>query len=610
MAAVALLAAAAGWTCPPAALAYRAHPCTAVRLARARLPSASPLRMCAGEPSGEASGKRRLNRKLLLTLAGGGVGALGALSCGSTRTALSLRRGAFVLARLLAALLPLWLAARKLRDGDARAALRVATVAVARRFCDRWWQYLTIPLFAGAVGWLTNKVAVEMIFNPLEFGGIRLKTYPNQPLGWIGWQGIVPAKAAVMAQRLTDMVTTKLLNVKQTFGRLNPDEVSRLMAPGVDRIAEQEPLAARALSHSRAFTTSRSQPLPSLTKTNDRHHAIDPHTFSSSDQVVAELAPAHTSGAALGVGRAFLRGLPDDSKAELLQLRHQYVSGLTRDMQNHIDELVDLNEVVVGGMVKEKKLLVNLFQRCGKAELSFLVDSGFGFGCVLGVFQMVLWLFYEVPWTLAAGGAVVGYLTNLIALKLIFEPVEPKRIGPFMLQGMFLKRQHEVSEEFAECMTEKLLSSETLWHNILTGSGASRFAELLHKRTAAFMAGSAAVLYGGTAPTEFAGRSYWTDLEARVSGRVLGLLPQELPRIHGYVDGALQLKPTLKENLRKLTPQQFEQLLHPVFQEDELTLILVGSVLGLLVGYGQAVWDARAKAGRPQRPDSDGSLDG
>ena len=70
----------------------------------------------------------------------------------------------------------------------------------------------------------------------------------------------------------------------------------------------------------------------------------------------------------------------------------------------------------------------------------------------------------------------MGYLTNLIALKLIFEPVEPTRIGPFMLQGMFLKRQHEVSEEFADCMTERLLSSETLWHNILTGSGADRFA--------------------------------------------------------------------------------------------------------------------------------------
>ena len=127
-------------------------------------------------------------------------------------------------------------------------------------------------------------------------------------------------------------------------------------------------------------------------------------------------------------------------------------------------------------MVREKQLLVDLFQRCGSAELAFLVDSGFAFGCVLGVFQMLLWLFYEQAWTLAVGGAIVGYLTNLIALKLIFEPVEPMRIGPFWLHGMFLRRQYEVSEEFADCMTEKLLSSESLWNNILTGSGAARFA--------------------------------------------------------------------------------------------------------------------------------------
>mmetsp|Transcript_3567 Transcript_3567/g.9219 ORF Transcript_3567/g.9219 Transcript_3567/m.9219 type:complete len:351 (+) Transcript_3567:406-1458(+) len=343
------------------------------------------------------------------------------------------------------------------------------------------------------------------------------------------------------------MVTTKLLNVKRVFGRLDPDEVGRLMAPGVDQIASQ---------------------------------------------VVAEMAPAGTSTAALGVGRAALRGLPPDAQAELMQLRHEYVAGLTRDMQVHIDELVDLNEVVVGGMVREKKLLVDLFQRCGSEELKFLVNSGFGFGCVLGVFQMLLWLFYEVPWTLAAGGAVVGYCTNLLALKLIFEPVEPTRYGPFLLQGMFLKRQNEVSAEFADCMTESLLSSELLWKNILTGSGGARFAELLHRRTATFMAGTAGILYGGT---EFAGRDYWSKLQDQVSSRVLELLPQELPRVHGYVDGALQLKGTLKENLRKLTPAEFEQLLHPVFQEDEATLIFVGSLLGLAVGYLQAEWDARSK---------------
>jgi len=112
------------------------------------------------------------------------------------------------------------------------------------------------------------------------------------------------------------------------------------------------------------------------------------------------------------------------------------------------------------------------------------------------------------------------------------------------------------------------------------------------------MGAAAAVIYGGAQPTEFAGPEWWGALEQRVSGRALELLPTELPRIHPYIDSQLQLKETLKVNLRRLTPQEFEQLLHPVFQEDELTLVLVGAVLGLAVGWGQAWADARSKRQR------------
>lgn len=40
---------------------------------------------------------------------------------------------------------------------------------------------------------------------------------------------------------------------------------------------------------------------------------------------------------------------------------------------------------------------------------------------------------------------MVGYITNWLAIKLIFEPVDPVKMGPFVLQGLFLKRQDEVS---------------------------------------------------------------------------------------------------------------------------------------------------------------------
>mgnify|MGYP003685215433 CR=1 FL=1 len=63
-----------------------------------------------------------------------------------------------VVLQMLSVGLPAWSVTRLWRNGKQRAAITLACSAAARRFCTRWWQYCTIPIFAGAVGWLTNKV--------------------------------------------------------------------------------------------------------------------------------------------------------------------------------------------------------------------------------------------------------------------------------------------------------------------------------------------------------------------------------------------------------------------------------------------------------------------
>ena len=119
------------------------------------------------------------------------------------------RAPTFLLLRFAALAWPVFSAVRLWRDGKRRSAATLMLMATARRFNARWWQYATIPLFAGAVGWFTNKVAVEMIFSPLEFWGLPLKRWPNQPLGWIGWQGIVPCK--VRAQKKSTQCLARVL---------------------------------------------------------------------------------------------------------------------------------------------------------------------------------------------------------------------------------------------------------------------------------------------------------------------------------------------------------------------------------------------------------------
>eukprot|EP00985_Skeletonema_marinoi_P003737 scaffold1616_cov173-Skeletonema_marinoi.AAC.9 len=50
------------------------------------------------------------------------------------------------------------------------------------------WYYLIQPVIAGFVGYLTNVLALEMTFRPIEFFGIELFRIKGQPWGFFGWQ--------------------------------------------------------------------------------------------------------------------------------------------------------------------------------------------------------------------------------------------------------------------------------------------------------------------------------------------------------------------------------------------------------------------------------------
>jgi hypothetical protein len=52
--------------------------------------------------------------------------------------------------------------------------------------------------------------------------------------------------------------------------------------------------------------------------------------------------------------------------------------------------------------------------------------------------------------------------------------------------------------------------------------------------------------------------------------------------LHEYTDDALGLKELMREKMALMTPQEFERVLHPIFEADELTLIISGAVLGAI----------------------------
>jgi uncharacterized membrane protein YheB (UPF0754 family) len=65
-------------------------------------------------------------------------------------------------------------------------------------------------------------------------------------------------------------------------------------------------------------------------------------------------------------------------------------------------------------------------------------------------------------------GASIGYVTNVIAIKLLFRPVDPINIIGFEIQGVIPKRQKELSKSIGETVENELLSLEEIIESFVT----------------------------------------------------------------------------------------------------------------------------------------------
>lgn len=65
---------------------------------------------------------------------------------------------------------------------------------------------------------------------------------------------------------------------------------------------------------------------------------------------------------------------------------------------------------------------------------------------------------------LALIGALIGWMTNVIAIKLMFRPIEPVRIlwTPIKIQGLIPKRKAEIAKSIGDIINDELISIEDI----------------------------------------------------------------------------------------------------------------------------------------------------
>lgn len=383
---------------------------------------------------------------------------------------------------------------------------------------------LFMPVTYGFIGWLTNIVALKMMFYPMKFVGIP---------PFLGWQGIVPRKATGLALKVVNILSEKLLKIEEFFDKIPSDKLAESYQP---LLRENIP----------AMTHRVLELLPPELKTK---------VGAKEAQIVANATA--------------------ESEQKLLQI--------TTHLKEDVSKVFSFKNMVLRNLTGENThLLVDLFQEIGRKEFKFIGASGWIFGILFGLIQMVIWWLYPGLWTLPVQGVIVGYVTNWLALIMIFRPMVEKRYLFIRYQGLFHRRQLEVSEKFSAMFAEHVLNGKNILEEVLYRRISRTVVETIKEDIVIELKNS-----GADAAAVETFERVSDDSRKLLATEMGNKLSEASQTIEKLVNRSMNVKATIYNRMKDLPGPDFESLLRSAFQEDEWILIILGAVLGALVGLGQ-----------------------
>ena len=391
-------------------------------------------------------------------------------------------------------------------------------------FSVNWLIYLSMPFVAAFVGWSTKIVALEMLYRPQEFKGI----------GPFGWQGIVPRRAGKVGSKTIELLTQNLLKPEELLQKVDAKEAVEAL---------REPLTQAVDEISR-----------------DLAEQIRPGLWDSLPEA----------------GRNAI-------KARINAETPRVVENLLHEMQADLPRFVDIQFLAITTLVRNKDKLNKLMRGLGDDAMAFVRRSGIYFGLVIGLVQMVAWALFQNPWIMPAFGFGVGFISDYIALNMLFRPIKPtKFLGFIPFQGLLHAQRDTVTADYARILSEDLFSPEILFDGVLRGPGADKLFALVAKEVDAAIDAQTGV---ATPLVKFAvGTERYNALKNTLVHMVLEKLPTTLNEAQDYAMEALDLEQTIIDKMGQLSNEEYESILRPVFKDDEPTMIAVGAVLGGVVG--------------------------
>src|SRR4051812_11211616 len=405
---------------------------------------------------------------------------------------------------------------------------------------------ITVPFFTGAIGYVTNWTGIWMLFEPVQFKGIhvpglskivhgimprKIQQIPGLMNGGLGWQGIIPSRAAKMGSIAVDKGIAKVGSAKDFYDQLDPERIAQHM-----------------------LDSARGDIRGMVEEIMQREHP----------DVWNELPPQLRER----VHQRVQEQLPD------------IVKSITDELGENVDQLLDIKLMVIRNIEKNPELSNRIFRAIGRRELRLIINLGFVFGFIFGIPTAVITeIVFKNSWyLLPLIGVFIGWATNWLAIWMIFEPIEPKRILGIKMQGLFIRRQQEVSDVYALIIANEVITLNQIGLALTEGPQSDRTRQMIESS----MRPAVDRVVGSARPIVrmAVGTREYDSLRDSIATEAVDYTTKPLQDEGFNREQSKRIRVLIRDRMREMSHKDFSEMLRTVIREDEWLLYLHGAVLG------------------------------
>lgn len=182
-------------------------------------------------------------------------------------------------------------------------------------------------------------------------------------------------------------------------------------------------------------------------------------------------------------------------------------------------------------------------------------------------------------------GGVIGWVTNVLAIKLMFRPINPIKIPiiNFEIVGLIPKRKDEIARNIGEVIAKELLSIDDIIDSAITGEDKLAFSQAVKNKIRKIL----------TEKMDFIPAPF----RMMVQGPIDNIIEQEvdgaLQDIEGdivnHIKNKVDIEKLVAEKINELDLQELERIIISVAKKELKHIEVLGFILGAIIGLLQGI---------------------